>query len=207
MINRYQAGTGFRKGRGCVDHIVGLTQDIASSSNKKRMTLEVFLDFEKDMVWREGVIELSRLGVKGKPLEWIHFFPSKQKYPDEDRIRALPGISLRITAEIPQGSVLSPLLFIIIMNAILNPCKRVELPMYADGIALWTTGTSSRAMTTCIQKQLNNTAKFLSANGFKISASKSQTVLFTNNSVKRSGPIPDSVSAKKLSHCLRWPPS
>ena len=74
------------------------------------------------------------------------------------------------------------------------------MPIDAESIALWTTGTSSRAMTTRIQKQLNNMAKFLSANGFKISASKSQAVLFTNNSVKRSGPIPDSVSAKKLSH-------
>ena len=41
-------------------------------------------------------------------------------------------------------------------------------------------------MTTCMQKQLNKTAKFLSANGFNISASKSQAVLFTNSRVKRS---------------------
>ena len=36
MLNQYQAG--FRKGRGCVDHIVRLTQDIAASSTKKQMT-------------------------------------------------------------------------------------------------------------------------------------------------------------------------
>ena len=75
MLNQYQAG--FRKGRGCVDHIVRLTQDIAASSTKKQMTLGVFLDLEKafDMVWREGIIEqLSKMGVKGKPLEWIHNF-------------------------------------------------------------------------------------------------------------------------------------
>ena len=43
-----------------------------------------------------------------------------------------------------------------------------------------------RTMTTRMQKQLNKTANFLSANGFKISASKSQAVLFTNSRVKRS---------------------
>ena len=45
----------------------------------------------------------------------------------------------------PQGSVLSPLLFIIMMNAIPNPCKGVELSMYADDIALWTTGTFAQS--------------------------------------------------------------
>ena len=68
MLNHYQAG--FRKGRGCVDHIVRLTQDTAASSSKKQMTIGVFLDLEKefDMVWREGIDQLSVLGVKGNPL-------------------------------------------------------------------------------------------------------------------------------------------
>ena len=167
-----------------MDHIVRLTQDIAASSTKKQMTLGVFLDLEKafDMVSREGIIEqLSKMGVKGKPLEWIHNF-----LQDSIQVRVGSALSEPVVVEndTPQGSVLSPLLFIIMMNAIPNPCKGVELSMYADDIALWTTGTSSRAMTTHMQKQLNKTAKFLSANGFKISASKSQAVLFTNSEAR-----------------------
>ena len=110
-------------------------------------------------------------------------FPSKQKYLNEGRIRSLPIIILRKRHS--QGQRPQPLLFII-MTYIPNPCKGVELFMYAENIARWTIGTSSRAMTTCIQKQLNNTAKYLSANGFKISSSKSQAILFTSSSVKRS---------------------
>ena len=49
-----------------------------------------------------------------------------------------------------QGNVLSPLLFIIMMNAIPNTRKGVELSVYADDIAFWTTGTSLRAMTTLL---------------------------------------------------------
>ena len=185
MLNQYQAG--FRKGRGSVDHIVRLTQDTAASSTKKQMTLGVFLDLEKafDMVWREGLIKQHfKTGVKGKPLEWIHNFLQDRSI----QVRVGSALSEPLVLEngTPQDSVLGPLLFIIMMNAIPNPCKGVELSMYADDIALWTTGTSSRAMTTRMQKQLNKTAKFLSANGFKISASKSQAVLFTNSRVKRS---------------------
>ena len=151
------------------------------------MTLGVFMNLEKafDMVWKEEIIEqLSKMDVKGKPLEWIYKFLQDRSI----QVRVGSALSEPLVVEngTPQGSVLSPLLFIIMMNAIPNHCKRVELSMYADDIALWTTGTSLRAMTTRMQKKLNKTAKFLSANGFKISAPKSQAVLFTNSRVKRS---------------------
>ena len=82
MLNLNQYQDGFRKGRGCVDHIVRLKQDIALSSNKKRMTLGAFLDLEK--------------------------------YFDTERGDHQPT----------------------------GMTKGVELFMYADDIALWTTGTS-----------------------------------------------------------------
>ena len=57
MLNQYQAG--FVKGRGCVDQIVRVTQDIAAFSSNIQMTIGIFLDLEKtfDMVWREGIID------------------------------------------------------------------------------------------------------------------------------------------------------
>ncbi|MFG1588203.1 reverse transcriptase domain-containing protein [Staphylococcus aureus] len=41
----------------------------------------------------------------------------------------------------PQGSILSPLLFIIILNGLPNPVGNIRVSMYADDIALWTMGT------------------------------------------------------------------
>ena len=140
------------------------------------------------MVWREGIIEqLSKMCVKGKLLEWIHNFLQDRSI--QVRVGSAFSEPLVLENSTPQGSVISPLLFIIIMNAVPNSCKGVELSMYADDIALWTTGTSTRAMTTRMQKQLNKTAKFLSLNGFKISAYKSQAVLFTKSRIKRSEAI------------------
>ena len=60
-----------------------------------------------------------------------------------------------------------------------RPIKGVQLSMYADDIALWTTGYKLGDIISRMQKQLNETAKFLFANGFKISTSKS--VLFRMN--------------------------
>ena len=55
--------------------------------------------------------------------------------------------------------------------------------MYAEDIALWTTGSKLGNITSRMQKQLNETAKFLFANGFKLSSSKSQAVLFSRNRI------------------------
>ena len=183
MLNQYKAG--FIKGRGRVDHIVRLTQDIAASSPKIQMNIGVFLDLEKTFeIWREGIInQLSALGVKGKPLQWIHSFLHDRNI----QVRIGSALSQPFVLEngIPQGSILSPLLFIIMMNAISNPRKRVELSICRRHCSLDDRDLLG-AMTICIEKQLNDTAKFLSANSFKISASKSQAVLFTNSRIKRS---------------------
>ena len=64
-----------------------------------------------------------------------------------------------------------------------RPIKGVQLSMYADDIALWTTGYKLGDIISRMQKQLNETAKFLFANGFKISTNKSQAVLFRRNRI------------------------
>ena len=78
-----------------------------------------------------------------------------------------------------QGSVLSPLLFVIMINAIPNLAKGLS---FMDDRDLLTSNDNND-----YRSSIDNSAKF--ANGFEISASKSQAVLFTNSSVKRSEAI------------------
>ena len=148
------------------------------------MTLGVFLDLEKtfDMVWREGIVnQLFQMSIKGRMLHWIHDFL-------QDRtIQAKVGTAFsrphHLDNGTPQGSVLSPLFFMIMMNGMARPIKGVQLSMYADDIALWTTGSKLGDITSRMQNQLNETAKFLFANGFKLSTSNSQAVLFRRNRI------------------------
>ena len=78
-----------------------------------------------------------------------------------------------------QGSVLSPLLFVIMINVIPNLAKGLS---FMDDRDLLTSNDNND-----YRSSIDNSAKF--ANGFEISASKSQAVLFTNSSVKRSEAI------------------
>ena len=182
LLNSSQAG--FRKGRGCADQIVRLVQDVAASSTQKKMTLGVFLDLEKafDMIWREGIVnQLFQMGIKGRMLHWIHNF--LQDRTIQVKVGTAFSRPHHLENGTPQGSVLSPLLFIIMMNRMARPIKGVQQSMYADDIALWTTGSKLGDITSRMQKQLNETAKFLFDNGFKLSSNKSQAVLFRRNRI------------------------
>ena len=115
LLNSSQAG--FRKGRGCADQIVRLVQDVAASSTQKKMTLGVFLDLEKafDMVWREVIVnQLFQMGIKGRMLHWIHDF--LQDRTIQVKVGTAFSRSHHLENGTPKGSVLSPLLFIIMMN-------------------------------------------------------------------------------------------
>ena len=63
MLNQYQAD--FRKGRGCVDHIVRLTQDIAASSTKKQMTLE------SSWTWKKPSTCFGKSGSSSNSPRWV----------------------------------------------------------------------------------------------------------------------------------------
>ena len=106
LISNQQCG--FRKGRSTKDHIINLETCINKAFTNKESTLAVFLDLEKayDMLWPTAVIiKLQSLGIDGRMTRWIHHFLS-------DR-----NIQVKINDNgIPQGSVISPILFNIAVN-------------------------------------------------------------------------------------------
>ena len=57
---------------------------------------------------------------------------------------------------VPQGSVLSPTIFIIMINDILeNPPEGIKLSLYADDVAIWISSSSLQYCKNQIQKALD----------------------------------------------------
>ena len=88
-----------------------------SNEVKTRYTVVAFLDLEKayDSLWKRGIIfKLSESGINGKILKWIESFLKNRTF----QVRVNGNLSENGTLKngIPQGSVISPLLFNFMLN-------------------------------------------------------------------------------------------
>ncbi|VDO62393.1 unnamed protein product [Heligmosomoides polygyrus] len=112
---------GFVTGCGTVDAIHAVRLLIEKHPEKQKAVHLAFLDLEKafDRVPREVIwYALREHGFPEELVEWIRILHSCPK----SRVQAAAGTSMEfpISVGVHQGSALSPLLFVVVMNAILN---------------------------------------------------------------------------------------
>jgi len=82
----------------------------------------------------------------------------------------------------PQGSIISPLLFNIMINDLPNPLDARILPsIYADDCAAWKAGKDVALLCRQLQQHLDSVITWTDTWGFKLSEEKSAAVLFTIN--------------------------
>jgi len=79
---------------------------------------------------------------------------------------------------IPQGSILSPILFSIVINDLPDGI-RSPVALYAHDFSLWESGSSIKQLNHLCQRSLAKVAEWCDRWGFKISQSKFTAVLFT----------------------------
>ena len=92
-------------------------------------------------MWTTGtLIKLNDFGINGKMFHWIHNFLNGRKTNDTSDIHDLEN-------GCPEGSVLSPILFNVIINTLddaLGDVPNLLLPQFADDSAIWTKHLSPR---------------------------------------------------------------
>ena len=81
----------------------------------------------------------------------------------------------------PQGSVISPLLFLLMVKDITESDNGVKLSMYADDSAVWKSGKDIALLNRHLHHYLNVISRFYSEWGLKISTTKTLSILFTRN--------------------------
>jgi len=109
--------SGFQMNRSCIDAIIPLYQTILHSQDIQSATQLLQTDFSKayDTVWHKGLIyKLYKLGIQGKILKWITFFISN-RYTTV-KYNKIKSDKCKQTIGLPQGSSLSPILYILYTN-------------------------------------------------------------------------------------------
>ena len=173
---------GFRKHRSTIDHLVRLETTIRNAFLQKQHVVAVFFDLEKayDTTWKGGILsDLKDLGFRGRLPQFIQQFLANREF----QVRLGTTLSDLHEQEmgVPQGSILSPALFSIKINEIVNSVNPgTEASLFVDDFALYAVGATyvgvQRKLQLCVDKIQN----WAEGNGFTFSSTKTQCIHFHN---------------------------
>jgi len=157
LVPCYQ--TGFRKGYSTSVNIKRLYNNIYMHSARgavKRPTAAIFFDAKKafDSVWHEGLIhKMYADGLPEKIINFIHSWLDNRKL--QVRIGEHYSRLVKLRSGVPQGSVLSPMLWNYWMGDCPAPLEATsDVSLYADDVGLWTTNTTWKKTVDEIQREI-----------------------------------------------------
>ena len=178
-ISKFQSG--FRKNRSTLDQLVRLETFIRNAFLKGEHVTVVFFDIEKafDTTWKSGILrDLHSMGLRGNLPIFIKNFLQDRTF----RTRIGTEYSDWYPQEqgVPQGSILSPILFEIKINSILDTLsKDVDGSLYVDDfIMAYKSGGKLDVSERHLQQQLKKLEKWADENGYRFSTSKTSVVHF-----------------------------
>ncbi len=170
---------GFQKGHNCLDLVAKLVRDVEVSLSNGKVTIAIFIDFMRafDLVWVDGLLlKLTNLGIPPLLLSWIDSFLHDRKY--KVKINNSFSSVYSLDNGTPQGSCLSPILFLIMMNDFPKLHSSVCSGFFADDSTIWESGSSLPAMEKTLQSSLNIIGDWCKTWGFVINTDKTEAILF-----------------------------
>jgi hypothetical protein len=177
--------SGFRRGRSTTDQCLRLSQRISDGFQEKppQRTLLMLFDYRKafDTVWRTGM--LTKLKEKGMPIRFIRWIKA-WLVNRTARVRVDGEESRqRVFKEgLPQGAVLSPLLFSVFIDDLLEVFEEDTLvSAFADDLAIAVSRRKKEEAEGVMQGEIRKVESWSKKWGLQLNERKCETCLFTTD--------------------------
>ena len=171
----------YRKYHGCDTAILTLTEQWKKELDNHKIIGLVSMDLSKafDTLPHNLIAsKLAQYGADQKTLSLIsdYLFNRRQRVKLGDRFSTWQ----EVTAGVPQGSILGPLLFNIFMNDLAYVIKNCNLATYADDTQIFLADNDPIKVQEIINSELVSIDKWYEVNGMKRNHSKYQAIIMGN---------------------------
>lgn len=170
---------GFRRCLSTIDALTSLEHDIQLALRTRRVLVVLYLDLSAafDRAAHAGVLyKLAAAGVRGRILRWIRAYLTDRSF----RV-SVAGVTSQVhlaPSGVPQGSILSPLLFNVLLSDL--PARPdVVTTVYADDITVYSVGDSFGDASLRLQGAVDALAEWAAAWGLTLNPTKSAAQFFT----------------------------
>jgi len=174
---------GFRRRLSTMDQIARFEKTVRKAIAEKKIMIAVFFDLSNafDRVWHFALLyKLASVGVEGRVLKWLQNYLRGRKFNvyfegEYSRTR-------EITSGVPQGSILSPILFNVMVSDIPSDIN-VTTSEYADDITIYSVSDDIQQATRNTQIMIDKIEEWCCKWGLKMNYSKTKAMLFTRKRV------------------------
>uniref|UniRef100_A0A2A4K4N4 Reverse transcriptase domain-containing protein n=1 Tax=Heliothis virescens TaxID=7102 RepID=A0A2A4K4N4_HELVI len=188
-----QHQSGFRAGHGTATALAHVTNDILSESDAGRCSMLVLLDFSRafDCLNRELLLaKLTHYGISSDTCKWFRSYLTnryQQVVTEDDKGNIMKSESMLVERGVPQGSIMSPILFIIFTADLPGTLQHSKVHMYADDTQIYKSfkPMETRQAIVDISKEVEQVLNWSQKNTLVLNASKTKYMfLGTRSQIK-----------------------
>ncbi len=174
----FESQYGFRNNHSTIDAVLELGGQILKGFEHKEYTLGVFLDLSRafDSVPHGTLLsKLNHYGIRGKAHNWFSSYLKNRKmyvrYDGKSKVQNLEY-------GVPQGSVLGPLLFILLTNDLANALTVCKSVLFADDTTLYLTNKNLKYILEKVRYDMCTLIDWFKANKLTLHLGKTNFILF-----------------------------
>lgn len=182
-INLHQRQYAYQAGKSTVTALHHLVTRLEEAVNNGQFALTVFMDIEgafSNATFGSMTAAMVRQGFHPIVTRWVEFMlRNRSAFVELKGVRR----DRKVGRGCPQGGVLSPMLWIIVMNPILEEIGRTEKAIlqigYADDLSLTVIGIDPDTMRRTMQRTINKVVEWSEGNHLGIHPRKTEAIVFT----------------------------